>query len=168
MQSLDVISVNIWQILISLCNLALIFFIIKKFLYKPVKRVLSERQNAIDSEYEIAEKTKTEAENKRAAYEEKLRSADSEADAIIKKASASAERLSERKISDAKEQAQALIKNAQAQAELERKKAQSAMKKEIAEASSLLTEKLLGREINADDHRDIIDSVISKIGEKDD
>ena len=33
-QTLDVISVNIWQILISLANLLLIFLILKKLLWR--------------------------------------------------------------------------------------------------------------------------------------
>ena len=40
-QSLDIISVNIWQILISLINLLLLFLIIKKFLFKPVQNMLA-------------------------------------------------------------------------------------------------------------------------------
>ena len=35
MQSLSIISVNIWQILISFANLAILTWIIKKFLFKP-------------------------------------------------------------------------------------------------------------------------------------
>ena len=54
MQNLDVISVNIWQILISLANLTLLFLIIKKFLYKPVKKVLQQRRDEIDSQYTAA------------------------------------------------------------------------------------------------------------------
>ena len=38
------------------------------------------------------------------------------------------------------------------------------MKKEIAELSVQLAEKLLEREINADDHRNLIDSFIGEIG----
>ena len=37
MQTLDVISVNLWQILASLLNLLILFLIVKHFLYKPVK-----------------------------------------------------------------------------------------------------------------------------------
>ena len=55
MQSLDVISVNIWQMLASLANLVLIFLLVKKFLYKPVKKMLETRQNAIQSDYDAAE-----------------------------------------------------------------------------------------------------------------
>ena len=37
MNDLDIISINIWQIVISLLNLVLLFLILKKFLFKPVK-----------------------------------------------------------------------------------------------------------------------------------
>ena len=47
-ESLDVISVNIWHILISLINLVLMFLLVKKFLYKPVKKMMKERQDAVD------------------------------------------------------------------------------------------------------------------------
>ena len=47
-QSLDVISVNLWDILISLANLLILFILVKKFLFKPVKKVLEKRQSEID------------------------------------------------------------------------------------------------------------------------
>ena len=51
---------------------------------------------------------------------------------------------------------------------LERRKAKEDIKKEIVEVSGVLAEKMLEREINKDDHRAIIDSVIEEIGEGDD
>ena len=72
MQTLDVISVNIWQILISLLNLVLLFFILKKLLFKPVKNILAKRQAEIDSQYDAADQAKNEAEQSRIEYEEKL------------------------------------------------------------------------------------------------
>ena len=54
MQSLKVISVNIWMIIASLCNLLLLTWIVKKFLYKPVKKILDTRRAAIDADYEQA------------------------------------------------------------------------------------------------------------------
>ena len=50
-QNLDIISVNIWQILISLINLLLLFLIIKKFLYKPVKKFIAQRKASVDLQY---------------------------------------------------------------------------------------------------------------------
>ena len=55
MQSLEVISVNFWQILISLLNLLILFLLFKKFLFKPVNNMLAKRQSEIDAKYEEAE-----------------------------------------------------------------------------------------------------------------
>ena len=52
--SMEVISVNIWLILISLCNLLILFLILKKFLFKPVTKTLDERKKAIDADYAAA------------------------------------------------------------------------------------------------------------------
>ena len=45
-------------------------------------------------------------------------------------------------------------------------KAEADIKKEIVEVSTALANKLLEREINAEDHRDLIDSFIEKIGDE--
>ena len=66
MQSLDIISVNLWQILISLANLTILFLLLKKFLYKPVTKMLEQRQAEIDSSYNDAENAKKDAVSKNA------------------------------------------------------------------------------------------------------
>ena len=72
LQSLDVISVNLWQILISLANLVILFLILKKFLFKPVKKVLDQRAASVESEYSEAERAKAEAQADRDAWDEKM------------------------------------------------------------------------------------------------
>ena len=81
MPTLDVISVNIWQILISLVNLLLLFLIVKKFLFRPVKQVLAQRQQALDDRYAAAEQANLAAVENKQAWEEKLSKADAEAEA---------------------------------------------------------------------------------------
>lgn len=168
MQSLDVISINIWQILISLCNLVILFFLLKKFLYNKVKAVLQERRDAIDRQYAEASDARANALDMKENWQEKMTSADEEADSIIKNASETAAARGEAIISESKEKAERIIRQAQTEAELEHKKMSAEIKKEIVEVSSALSEKMLGREINVDDHRSLIDSFISEIGEDDD
>ena len=50
----------------------------------------------------------------------------------------------------------------------EMQKAREDIKKEIVDVSTLLTEKMLSREINADDHKNMIDSVLEKLGDDND
>ena len=168
MQSLDVISINLWQILISLCNLLLLFLVLKKFLYQPVRRVMAERQAALDRQYAEAAEAQQKAENDRLAWEAKMQDARSEADHLLKAASERAGRREEQIVSEAKEKAEQIVKNAEDQAALEHKKSRAGIRKEIVEVSAVLTEKLVGHEIHPEDHRAIIDSVISEIGENHD
>ena len=168
MQSLDIISVNLWQMLVSLINLLLLFLIVKKFLYNPVKKMLKSRQDAIQSDYDDAEAAKAQAEADRQAYEEKLSSAKAEADSIIRSAVGIAGQREKEILQAADAKADGIVRQAEAEAVLERKKAEDAVRKEIVEVSSLLTEKVLEREVTAEDHRQFIDSFIESIGDDDD
>ncbi len=168
MQSLDVISVNIWQILISLANLAILFFIIKKFLYKPVKNVLEKRKNAVDEGYAAAEKAKSDAEETKKLWNEKITTADDKAKAIVDEAVKTAKKSGDRIVADAKTEASNIVKKAEEDAADEKRKARAEMKDEIASISATISEKILSREINEKDHKAIVDSVIDSIGEDDD
>ena len=166
-QTLDVISVNLWQILISLINLVLLFLIVKRFLYKPVKKVLAQRQSEIDKQYEDAELAQKAADESREQWQEKLSGAKAEADAIVQKATDNAKYRGEKLIAEAEEKAESIIRIAKTEAELEKKKATDDIKREIVEVSGALTEKMLEREINNEDHRTLIESFIEKVGEID-
>ena len=168
MQSLDVISVNFWQIVISLANLTILFLILKKFLFKPVKNVLEQRQQTLDSKYDAAERSVVEAESSKKQWEEKLRSAEEEAETIIRTASEDAKNHGNRIVAEARDQAEGIVRQARSTAELERRSAEEDIKREIIDVSAVLTEKILGREINMQDHRTMIDSFIAEIGDDDD
>ena len=168
MQSLDVISVNIWQILISLCNLVILFLILKKFLFKPVQKVTQTRRAELDDIYSEAKAAQTRADMNEKEWSEKLAAAREESDAIIKNANERAARRGEEIVSDAREKADGIVREAQTQADLEHKKAQAQIKKEIADGSSAISETVLGREISEADHRDLIERAIAEMGENND
>ena len=165
MQSLDIISINIWHIVISLCNLLILFLMLKKFLYQPVKKVLADRQAAIDSRYDEADKAKSEALQSKAEWEERMAAADEEAAGIVSSAVESANRQSSAILGETKEKADRMMNRARAEADAERRKAEDDIKDRIADVSAAIAGKLLEREISAADHSDLIDSFISEIGE---
>ncbi|MBR2473563.1 MAG: F0F1 ATP synthase subunit B [Clostridia bacterium] len=168
MQTLDIISVNLWQILISLANLAILFVIVKKFLFKPVKRMIEQRQKEIDDQYASAAEAEKQAIDSREEWENKLSTANAEADAILQEATDNAKNRGDKIVAEAKERADSIVRTAQSEAELERRKATDGIKREIVEVSGALTEKMLEREINTEDHRKLIDSFIEKIGDGND
>ncbi len=166
MQTMEVISVNFWQMLVSLANLLILFLILKKFLYAPVLRVLEQRRADVDGQYAAADEAKRAAMEAQTEYEARLSKAEAEADQLRQNAADEAKRHGERIVEEAREKASGMVRQAEAQVELERKKAVSEMKREIAEVSTQLAEKLIEREIDESTHRELIDSFIDKIGDE--
>lgn len=166
MQTLEIISVNIWQILISLANLVILFLLMKKFLYKPVHKMLDERQKAVDSQYKDADDAKRIAEEDRDRWEQKMQTAETAANEILQNATDNASRRGDAIIAEAKDKADGIVRAAENEAELQRIKAEDDIKNDIVDLSAALTEKLLSREINSDDHKAFIDSFIEDLGDK--
>ncbi len=166
MQNLGIISVNLWQILISLANLTILFLLLKKFLYKPVTKMLEERRTQIDKEYSDAETANASAKAKDAELTERLAGAKQEAEDIVKEAADAAQARGDKIVEDAKAAAYGIIRQAEQEAELELKRAEAAIKTQVIEVSTALAEKMLSREVNADDHKALIDNFIDKIGDE--
>ena len=168
MQNLDIISVNLWQILISLANLTILFLLLKKFLYKPVLKMLDARRAEIEKDYSDAANAKQSAEEKDAELTSRLANAKAEADGIVKEAADTAKLRGDKIVKEARTTAEGIIRQAEVDAELERKRVNETIKEQIVEVSTALAEKMLEREINADDHSALISEFINKIGEDDD
>ncbi|MBO4459701.1 MAG: F0F1 ATP synthase subunit B [Clostridiales bacterium] len=165
MQNLDIISVNIWQIVISLANLVILFLILKRFLFEPVKKIVAERQNEIDTQYRKAERAKREADEIKADWEKQIATAEARADEIINEAVERADRRNEVMLYESREKADQIIRKGKAEVERDRREARETIKKEIVDVSQAISEQIIGREINMEDHRDLIDSAIDRIGE---
>lgn len=165
MPTLDIVSVNLWQILISLANLFIIFLIVKKFLWKPVQKVMEQRQAMVDKQFADAAEAEKKANEDKAEWAERLAGADAEAADRIAAADETARRHGDRIVADAKDKAQGILRQAEAEAELERQKAAASIRDEIADVSAAVAEKMLEREINADDHRAMIASFLDEVGD---
>ncbi len=163
---LQVISVNIWQIVISLLNLLLLFLILKRFLYKPVKKVLKQRREAVEEDFRAGEEAKASAIADKEAYERKLAGAKGEADAILQEARESAARRGEDIVEKARGEAEGILSRAKDEADLERRKAEEGIRQEMVGVSTALAEKILGREVREEDNRGLIDDFIRELDEK--
>lgn len=165
MQSLEIISINLWQILISLCNLLILFLVLKKFLYKPVMKVMAERQSKIDTQINDAKQDRTAAEAMRAEYEEKLEKAAAEGDQIIKNAVQRARTQEEEILKSANDSAARTLKRAEEQVELERRKAVNQLKDEVSGLAVDIASAVIEKNLTAADNKALIDKFIENLGE---
>ena len=82
---------------------------------------------------------------------------------MLASATADANKRSEAILAEARDRADGMLRQAKSDISLERRKAESGIRNEIADVSTALTEKLLAREINSDDHRKLIDDFLAEM-----
>ena len=159
--------VNIdWQtIVIQLINLFIQVLLFKKFLYKPVMNVLQKRQNLVDAPIKEAENAKKEALELKDQYEQSLAGASEEASRIIKEATTTANAKSEKIVNDAVAEAAAIKQQTEVEVEQQKKRAIAGAKEEIGSMAMGIASKVIGREITEEDHKDLVDEFILKVGE---
>ena len=165
MGNLQIVSFNLWQVLISLANLTLLYLGLKKFLYKPVKAVLENRKAAIAKAYDEAEEYRNSANAAREEYAAKLATAHTTADEIIHDATVLANRRGEKIVAEAHQKADEIVRQGELEASMEKKKAMETIRQDITDVSAAMTEQLLKREMNEDDHRGMIDEFLKGVGE---
>ena len=79
----DIVSFSVPDIVFTWLNLLVIFLIVKKFLFKPIKGIIEKRQNEVKDMYLRAEQAEKKAQNLEAQYTELLTKARLEAAEIV-------------------------------------------------------------------------------------
>ena len=159
------LGVNPWTALFILLNTLTIYFVAKKFLFVPVMKIITERQQEIDDLYAGANSAKSEAEALRNEYQEKLSDARSTSERIVKEAVARGQAREEDILRKANADAAAILDKASADIAQEKKKAINDAKNEISGLAMAIAGKVVGRELNAADQEQLIDRFIDELGE---
>ncbi len=160
------LGVNPWTALFILLNTLTIFFVAGKFLFKPVMKIIADRQQEIDGMYEAAGNAQQEAESLRTEYQQKLSAAQQTSERLVREAVARGQNREEEIIRKANEEAAAIMDKASADIAMEKKKALNDAKDEIAGLSLAIAGKVVGRELNSDDQSALIDRFIDELGDE--
>ena len=147
------VGVNFWTALLTLCNMIITFLVLKKFLFKPVKKMIDDRQQEIDGLYADASHAKTQAEALQAQY-----------DARLKAANAEGER-EEAIVHEAQEKAARTMERAHAQVEREKKQAMNDLKDQVSGMAIGIASAVLEEDVDKRKHAKLIDSFIENLGE---
>ena len=159
------LGVNPWTALFILLNTLTIIFVASKFLFKPVMKIISDRQQEIDGMYEAAGTAQKEAEALRLEYQQKLSAAQQTSERLVKEAVTRGQNREEEIIRKANAEAAAIMDKASADIAMEKKKAINDAKDEIAGLSLAIAGKVVGRELNSRDQSALIDQFINELGD---
>ena len=159
----DLISIN-WTFFAQICNLFIQVFLIKKFLFKPVREILAKRQAKADADIKEAAEAKEEAAAIKSEYEQNMLEAKEKANELLAAAQKNATEKSDAIIKEASAQAASIKQKAESDIAQERRKAVNELKDEIGSMAMEIAGKVIEREINEKDHKMLIDEFISNVG----
>lgn len=162
----EFLGIDFWTALFVLLNTLTIFFVAKKFLFKPVMKIIQDRQDEIDGMYADADQAKATADALQAEYQQKLSAAAETSDRIVKEAMIRGHDREEEIVRQANAEAAAILDKAAADIAQEKKKAINDVKDEISGMAMAIAEKVVGRELNSQDHEKLFDEFISELGDK--
>lgn len=153
-----------WQMaLFNFINFLLIFWIIKRFAFKPVVASINERQKqAIDTQ-ENFEKAKTALSMSEMKAQEHIDKAKVEANKIIEKASVTAKDVANQLKDQAKRDIDLLVTQAKKNIEIDKKEMKEALRKDMVEVVVNVAEKVLSEKLDAKKDEKFISEIIDSM-----
>lgn len=156
-----------WGTVVStLVTFLILLFLLRKFAWGPLKGIMDERQNSINADIDHAAKENQEAQ--RLANENKalLNQTQTEVQTILENAKTQAKHEHEAILHEANTRANQLLVDAQSEIESEKKRAIADINDRVAELSVLIASKVINKEINEKDQKDLVQQYIQEAGDK--
>lgn len=162
----EFLNINFFTALFTLANTVALFFVLKKFLFRPVMKLIDDRQKEIDDLYAHAGKSKEEAQKLEEEYRQKLEAAAQTGERLVKEAVARGQKREEEILAQANAEADAIRAKASADIAQEKKKALNDAKDEISGLALSIAGKVMGRELTCADQDRLVDSFIDALGDQ--
>ena len=160
------IGVNFWTALFVLLNFLVLFFVAKKFLFKPVKEMIDSRQKEIDDMYAEADAAKANAEAMEAEYKSRLADAQETSDTLVKEAMARGKNREEEIVRQANREADAIREKATQDIAREKQKALNDAKDEISSIALEIAGKVIGESMDGEKQQKLVDNFLAELGEQ--
>ncbi len=150
-------------LLAQVVNFAILVFILNKFLYKPILKVLEQRRQTIEDSLANAEKIEKELARTELDRQKKIDQALDEAKTIIADAKESSAKLISEAQVKAGEEAVKLINQAKQDLVSERESLHQEIRSEIADIVSISLEKILDKQLTTAQRQKLTKEALSQI-----
>lgn len=154
--------VDPYWILVAIVQFGVLFWLLQRFLWRPVLTALRERTTKIRQGLEAAEAARREREQMKEEVERLLGEARREAAAIAERTTKAAEDAAAAIAAEAKQDADRIRERARTDAEQLHRQAISQLRGEVAAMAVLAAGRILGREVDERAHRELIERSVDE------
>lgn len=154
----------IGDMLFYIISFVILLLLVKKFAWNSIVKMMQDRAEKIANDIDSAEESRKKASELAQTRQSELKNSRQEAVGIINDAKQDGETRRTQIVETAQNDAQALKEAAQKDAQQARQDALKSAQNDIASLSVEIASKIISKELNADDHKALIDSYIEGLG----
>lgn len=146
----------------TIINLILFFVLMRFLLFKPIKKILTERQEMIDNQFKDAENAREQADLLKSQYESELAGVEDKKNRIINDARSDAKTEYDKIVSRAQNDADKIKSDARKAADAETEKARLAVKEGIVQLAMETAAKVVEEKSSAEIDSSIYDKFLNE------
>ena len=160
------VGVNFWTMLFAWINLVILYFILRKLVFKPIMNMIESRQNEIDTMYKEADEYLADAQSDKEKCERELEHVRETGEQYMKDVVKKAQEREQEIIREANDNARRTLERAEQQIMLEKKQAENELKDKVSDMALEIAEAVIERDIDSGEHAALIDDFISALDKK--
>lgn len=155
-----------WNLLFTVINLLLLFVLMKIFLFKPVQKILDERQTEADRQFDEAKARQDAADGMKAQYEQSMADIEKQREDTLREVRRNADAEYHRIVEDAQDKAKQIKDDAVAEAENKKTQILKKAEKEIADMVVDAAVKVVEEKEGAAVDSSLYNEFLNKAGDK--
>lgn len=144
-------------------NFLILLFILKRFLYKPILKVLDARKNRIALSLKQAEEIEKRLIELSEEEQKRIAKATEQAEKIVSGANQSRELIKEETKEETAALVQKMLQDGGKQNQVEKQKMRQEIRVEVADLVVLVVEKVTGKKITKEDQKNIIERELKNL-----
>lgn len=147
--------------LLTLVNLLVSYFVLKRFLFQPILKLLRKRRETVAQQMDQARDSLSKAETRMAEAGQRLDDSSHEASEIIATARRQAEQQSEQILTEARTEAKNIIDRAENEVARKRLAMLNDVRDEVADLSVAIASKVIGHAMDEQQQRALVEQYVS-------
>ncbi len=156
--------IDIKLVLTQILGFIVFVTILSRFAWKPILAGLEARRAKIEGQFDDAKRSKADADQLKAKYEQELRNIDAQARQKIQEGVAEGQRVASEIQAQAQHQAQERLQRADEEIAREREKAKEQVKEQVISLSLRTAEKILRTKLDDPAQRKLAGEFIDEVG----
>ncbi len=157
------IDVTVGLMIWTLVCFGITFFVLRKFAFGPIQKIIDERRQRIRQAIEEADRARDEARRLLEEHKALMSKARGQSEEILAEARREADAQRERLREELEGERQRRLEDTRKQVEAETRRALELIRAEVAELTVIATARVTGKVLDSKDHRRLIDEAIGDL-----